>query len=180
VPRGLRCRGGIRDKESKRDVVITGPRLRVVYSGCRWNSVVFATDAEFEAWLHGIWQQLQSQVTADPGYFKVTGRNGPGFPSFIVTQSSNPDMYADEIRCRLATERTGKEINDVVCTAILETNGERIDPSQVWSGSHMTPVFRLGYYKEGDNFGLTLTVLRAEYEPSSQTRISNEDWMLDI
>lgn len=142
--------------------------------------MVFATDPIFEAWLNDIWEYFQTQVSSDPQLYKVTGRSGPSFPQFIVMPSNDPSLYPNEIRCRLATERTGKEIGDVTCTAVLETNNQRVDPSQVWAGSYMTPVFRLGYYKEGDNFGLTLTVLKALYEPSLQTRIMNDDWKLDV
>lgn len=154
--------------------------MKVVYSGCQWNSVVFqmdSTQGEFQQWLTYVWDWLHDTISTDPTRFKV--RNKPTFNNFIVVPSKDPSIYGPELRTRLATMRNGKDVNDVTCTAIIECNGESVDPSQVWSGSYMTPVFRLNYYKDNDDFGLALTVLKAEYEPSKQIQISNDAWIID-
>lgn len=153
--------------------------MRVVYSGCNWNTVVFTMDnnqIQFENWLAETWKWFQETVRADPIKYR-SARKDPGFTDFIVTPSRDPEMYPNELRCRLSTTR----LNDTdVCTAVIECNNEQVDPSQVWKGSHMTPVFRLNYFKDAmDNYGLQLTVLKAEYEPSSSTHIQNDAWMID-
>lgn len=156
--------------------------MTVLYSGCNWNTVVFgmtAGQAEFENWLAEAWNRFEDIVREDPGKYKVTSRRGPGFPNFIVTQSRDPEIYPNELRCRLSTRRI-PDFDEPVCTAVIETNGQPVDPKQVWSGSTMIPVFRMGYYKIGDDFGLNLTVLRAEYEPCVRTRIDNHDWIMDV
>jgi hypothetical protein len=134
--------------------------------------------AEFENWLHAVWEWFQSSVRADPVRFKVTRRD-PSFSDFVVVPSRDPETYPNELRCRLSTMR----INDSqVCNAILECGNDRVDPSQVWAGGYMTPVFRLNYTKDTatDNYGLALTVLKASYEPADSTEnIQNEHWIID-
>jgi len=133
---------------------------------------------EFENWLHDVWTTFQDTIRADPAKYKVTSRRGPGFPSFLVTPSRDEELYPNELRCRLLTKRVdGQE--ESACIASIECAGVSIDPTQVWSGSIMTPIFRLGYYKTGDDFGLTLTVLKAEYQPSVQVQINHHDYMYD-
>lgn len=154
--------------------------MRVVYSGCNWNSVVFAMDSsqiEFEAWLTKLWDKFQEIVRSDPAKFKVSSRRGPAFPSSIVVQSRDPDLYPNELRCRLSTRRTNE--GDVECTAVIRSNDESIRPDQVWSGGYMTPILKLGYYKNGDDFGLSITVIAANYIPPERRVISNVDWVMD-
>lgn len=134
--------------------------------------------AEFENWLHAVWEWFQSSVRSDPVRFKVTRRD-PAFTDFVVVPSRDPETYPNELRCRLSTTR----INDSqVCNAIIECGTDRVDPSQVWAGGYMTPVFRLNYTKDTatDSYGLALTVLKAEYEPAASVdHIQNEHWIID-
>lgn len=163
-----------------RDVIFTGPKLKVVYSGCNWNTVVFTMDnsqINFENWLHSVWEWFQSTVRADPVRFKVSRRE-PTFSDFMVLPSRDPTMYPNELRCRLSTVR----LNDAqVCNAVIECNQEKVDPSQVWAGGYMTPIFRLNYIKDtsSENYGLILTLLKAEYEPCLVDRVQNDDWIID-
>ena len=136
-----------------------------------------STQADFEKWLAMAWSWLQDTVNRDPAKYKSRGR--PTFNNFIVVPSRDPDVYSPELRVKLATTRSGMNIDDVTVTAIIECKGERVDPSQVWSGSFMIPIFRLNYYKDGDDFGLALTLIKAEYEPSQKLQISNDAWMID-
>lgn len=164
------------------DMVFTGPKLKVVYSGCNWNSIVFAMDtsqAEFAGWLNDCWAWFQEAVLFDQPRFKVMGRHGPTFAASVITATRDPELYPDELRCRLATARRPNDTTEPIVTAVLECKGERVDPSQVWSGSYMTPIFKMGYYKDGDEFGLSLTLLKAEYEPSAFAQVSNDTWMID-
>lgn len=170
-------RGNIRDRSKGSDIVFTGPRMKVVYSGCNWNTVVFTMDssqAEFDNWLHEVWDKFQELIRQDPLKYKVMGRNGPMFSMGPVTQSKDPELYPNELRCRLSTR-------DQISTAVLlhATTKEKLEPNQIWGGGYMTPVLKLGYYKEGDEFGLSLTVLKADYEPTPYVGIQNEEWMID-
>lgn len=132
---------------------------------------------EFENWLYDAWEWFQSVVRADPGRFKVVKRE-PSFLDFVVLPSRDPETYPNELRCRLATIR----VNDQqVCNASIDCGTEKVDPSQVWAGSYMTPIFKLGYTKDTatDSYGLTLTVLKAEYEPCQGEKIQNDMWIID-
>lgn len=152
--------------------------MKVVYSGCKWNTVVFAIDQhqeEFEEWISRVWHGFQHVVKEDPIKFKVTNRRGPMFPNFPIQPSRDPELYPAELRCRLMTKRISEEEHE--CISQIECQGERVDPSQVWSGAYMTPILQLGYYKKGDDFGLTFTVLKAEYEPSVVVR---PNWQMDV
>jgi len=155
--------------------------MKVVYAGCQWNTVVFQMDnnqVEFENWLASAWDWLQETINKDPTRFKVRSR--PTFNNFIVVPSRDPEMYPPELRTRLDTKRNGNDVNDAIVTAvILSKEGEIVDPTKVWSSSYMTPVFRMNYYKDGDDFGLSLTVVKAEYEPSDMPHLSNDVWMID-
>lgn len=156
--------------------------MKVVYSGCNWNSVVFAMDdsqTEFVNWLTEVWEWFQETVQADQGKFKISGRHGPAFAAFVVAQTRDPELYPDELRCRLATGRKTGDMSEPPVTAVIECKGESVDPSQVWSGGFMTPILKFGYFKDGDEFGLSLTVLKAEYEPSAYAQVSNDTWMID-
>lgn len=132
---------------------------------------------EFENWLQAAWEWFQSTVRADPGRFKVMRRE-PTFQDFMVLPSRDPTTYPNELRCRLSTIR----LNDQqVCNAIIECNTEKIDPTQVWAGGYMTPIFKLSYSKDtgSESYGMLLTVLKAEYEPSLSDQIQNDMWMVD-
>jgi hypothetical protein len=155
--------------------------MKVVYSGCRYNSIVFTPTHEFETWLHAVDGALREAVNGDPQKYKVNPRNVPSFSSFIVQPSSNPDMYPDELRCRLATVRTGENIDDrqVTTTFVDETN-KVVEPSDIWSGGVVVPIFKLSYYKQGDDFGLQLTLLKGLYQAPVDSRVSNEDWQFDL
>lgn len=133
----------------------------------------------FENWLHSVWEWFQSTVRADPVRFKVTRRE-PTFMDFMVLPSRDPTLYPNELRCRLSTVHR----NDAqVCNAVIECNQEKVDPSQVWAGGYMTPIFRLNYIKDtnsgSENYGLILTLLKAEYEPCLVDRVQNEDLIID-
>lgn len=137
------------------------------------------SQTDFENWLYQLWTSFQDIVSADPVRFK-TGRNGAMFTNFIVTPSTDPDIYPNELRCRLVTRRIGPELNDVVVASAIQTlQGDIIESTDVWAGSFVTPVFRLGYYKDGDEYGLQLTVLKALYESSAQMQIDNRNWEID-
>lgn len=157
--------------------------MRVCYSGCRWNTVVFAMDdnqTEFEDWLYKVFQALEDTVKLDATFYKVGPRGTPTFTKFIVQPSSNPELYAPELRCHLSTSRVDMTTEPINTAYLINTvTGQPVEPQQVVSGSYMRPIFKLGYFKEGDNFGLTLTVLKAECEPNPIHQMTNDAWEMD-
>lgn len=162
-------------------MVFTGPAMKVVYSGCRYNSIVFTPVAPFEQWLHEIDAELRKAVMTDHGKYKVSPRGTPTFSQFIVQQSRDPDIYPDEIRCRLATTRTGTDINDQVITAsFVDESGQPVSPQDIWGGGFVVPIFKLAYYKQGDDFGLQLTLLKGLYQAPMEAHMRNSDWEFDL
>lgn len=136
------------------------------------------TQTEFENWLFQVWEWFQDVVRQDPARFKVVRH--PTFDQFIVVPSRNPEEYPPELRTKLSIRRGPGGIDDVEITTTLTTpKHEQVVPSQIWSGSMMTPIFKLGYYKVGDDFGLSLTVLKAEVDLNVKPQIPNDAWIID-
>lgn len=153
--------------------------MKVVYSGCRYNSIVFAMDestTNFRKWLSEIHGIMSKAILADPVRYKFAGRGAPTFLKDIVTENAS-DLYPDELRCRLAIERTGNDINDTKITSVfLDKDGNSVTPSCIYGGGLVLPIFKLSYYKEGDDYGLQLTMVKGQYEAPESTRVSNDDW----
>jgi len=179
LPAGVRCRGNLRDKISQRDIVFTGPRMKVVYSGCQWNTIVFAMDdntKDFETWVERGYKRLQDIIKADPAKFKCT-RRIPLFSKSLITESSDPLMYPNQLRCRLAVK--GDKDGNKIVTSVLLQDSDPTTPARIWGGGWMIPIFSMGYYKDGDEFGLSLTLLKGEYTPPAYTPIMASDWIPD-
>jgi len=136
--------------------------------------------SEFLQWLEEVYKNLETTVKSDPTFFKVNPRGNPAFNAFIVQPSSNPDLYPPELRCRLSTTR-GDLTNEPVSNACLLDSRSMtpVEPAQLVSGSYLTPIFKLGYFKEGDNFGLSLTLMKAVCEPNPITQMTNDTWEMD-
>ena len=153
--------------------------MKVVYSGCRYNSIVFAMDEttdDFRRWLSGVHAAMSKAILTDPVKYKFNGRGAPTFLKDIVTENSS-EMYPDELRCRLAIERTGNDINDSKITSVfLDKNGNQVPPGQIYGGGQVLPIFKVSYYKEGDDYGLQLTMLKGQYEAPENNRVANDDW----
>jgi hypothetical protein len=150
--------------------------MKVVYSGCQWNTIVFAMEEgteEFQEWIELGYQKLQEIIKADPAKFKCT-RRMPLFSKSLITES---ELYPNQLRCRLSV-RGDKEGNRIA-TSVLLQNNEPITPAKIWGGGSMTPIFSMGYYKNGDEFGLSLTLLKGEYTPPAYTPITASDWIPD-
>lgn len=153
--------------------------MKVVYSGCRYNSIVFAMEEQtkdFRKWLASVHASMVKAILADPVRYKFTGRGAPTFLKDIVTDNPS-DQYPDELRCRLSIERTGSDINDAKITTVFQDkDGNLVSPSNIYGGGMVLPIFKLSYYKEGDDYGLQLTMLKGQYDAPESTRVANEDW----
>lgn len=209
-------RGTIRVKSTTdselRDLVITGPKLKVCFGGCKWNKVVFAMPKheeesdpkvkEFKLWLNKIATKVKNTIWDSPENYKPGSKTNSRFTFDDITKpSSDPDKYPDELHCRLSTirrrmtdaERNENDVlfdptadhNEIVDADLFGLNdGVKVvvEPSSVTPRSYMIPVIRFAYSRQGDKFGLVLTITKAMYFPSEnhQYKVPNTDWVLDI
>lgn len=158
--------------------------MRVVYSGCRYNSITFAVgDQEdlFQVWLMNIQYELAQAVNDNPTKFKFSGRGSPIFTqSLTITNPVSDQDYIPPVmmRCRLAIERLGPDINDTrITTTFQDLEGSAVEPGNIYGGGYILPIFKVSYYKQGPEYGVQLTLIKGIYEAPPDTRVSNEDWM---
>lgn len=197
-----------------RDLVVTGPKLKICFGGCKWNKIVFGIPndsdpydpvaIQFKEWLNAVAKKVKTTIWETPEKYKPGSRSSSrfAFDDDIVKPSSDPDKYADELRCRLSTIRRETtdaerdERNDV----LFDPNGETIeivdadiftlqdgtkvavDPTTVTRGSSVIPVVRFSYSRQGDKFGLVLTVTKAQYfaNDSFHAKVQNSEWVMDV
>lgn len=188
------ARGSIRDADYN-ELIITGPRLPVLYTGCRYNSVVFSMRSSdepsmaFEAFLSKIVNRVESAVTASPEKFKPGCKNAATlqFDKDITRPSSYSIDMPNEFRTKLAIRRDGidehGEVVDVVETVFTDEEGACIEPDDIVSGSEMIPIFRVGYYRNANKFGLNVTLLKGviTHRTSKKARtIDFKELMIDF
>ncbi len=172
----------------------TGPRLRIAYGQCRWNRVTFSVNdspecGEFSNWLTGVNRRIKEQIYASPDRFKpgVKNSNLFTFDEDVIKESSNPELYAPEIRTRLSSHRqdpTNPESPDVVDAVLFmieDCQHIPIQPSDITAGSYAIPIFKVSYYRNGNKFGMNLTVHKARVwlNDLSANKIDNKDLILD-
>lgn len=154
--------------------------MQVVYSGCKYNSIVFAADqsqTEFLNWLEEVSDAVGERIKAAPGQFKFSSLFVAAMS--VTTASSNPDLYPNELRCRLSTTRTGPDIDSQEITTAfhLRTDmNKKLDPQEIRARGTIIPIFKLGYYKLGEAYGIELTLLRGLYSPPEDMSIANEEY----
>lgn len=159
---------------------MTGPRLRILFTGCRWNTIAFSMDSsstEFVNWLNELTTTVETAVRTDPASFKVKPQSTPSFSSVLIPSPSMdfPDPF---IRVRLATIGRGDEAV-AVAYMVNKKTGEQMGPQGVMHGAFGTPVLKIGYTKDGDQFSLGLTLLKIDYEEPENRQIGNDAWIID-
>lgn len=197
----------IKDPQDSRlhDFVFTGPQLRVTYSGCSWNKIVFnlhptnPTEQHFQQFLVEISKQVNDVIMSSPSKFKPGATNNVRFhwdQEMLVKTSADSSMYTDELKCRLSTYRDGTVSGSMsnsevdVLTSVDTYFFKRMEdgtqypilPDEIQGGDYAIPIFRVGYGRNVDRFFLTLTVLKALVIPSVKlpmAKISNEQWEMD-
>ena len=186
------------DAIGPRDFVVTGPRLRIVYGGCRWSRLVLAISnttndesTRFRDWLLSVSQAIRDKIWSDPKKYRPgsVGANRFTFDEGFIKKSSDPALYPDELSTRLSTTRITNADTEEPCDLVdaqLFADGPDgpiiiEDLNTVTAGSYVTPIFRVSYNRFNDRFGLVLTVLRAKYEPSDKPRSKTENsaWVFD-
>lgn len=189
------ARGSIRDTDFN-ELLVTGPRLPVLFSGCRFNSIVFSIRGPsidepsyaFEAFLHKILSHVENTVTANMEKFKPGLKNAAllQFDRDFIRPSSYGTDLPNEFRVRLAVKHGGMlengEVGDVIETVFVDEDGNTVDPDALTSGAELIPIFRVGYYRNANKFGLNITMLKAVVyqSPKRQKLYDYSDLMIDF
>jgi len=175
------ARGSIRD-ENFNELIVTGPRLPVLFSGCRFNSVVFsirgpgADDPShaFEAFLHKVLSRVETAVGGAVEKFKPGLKNAAllHFDRDFIRPSSYGTDLPNELRVKLSVKRDhvdeNGEVVELVDTHFVDEDGNEIEPGSISSGSEIVPILRISYYRNANKFGLNLTMLKGLVYPSAK------------
>jgi hypothetical protein len=166
------ARGSIRDNDFN-ELLVTGPRMPVLFSGCRYNNVVFSvrgpTDEPthaFEAFLHKVLSHVEASVSSSLDKFRPGLKNAAllQFDRDFIRPSSYSADSPNELRVKLAIKRgevdEHGEVVDMIETPFVDDNGSSVDPEDITAGSEIVPIIRIGYYRNGNKFGLNMTMLK--------------------
>lgn len=167
------ARGSIRDADFN-ELLVTGPRLPVIFSGCRYNNIVLAIRGPgaddpsyaFEAFLHKVLSHVENSVGAALDKFKPGLKNAAllQFDRDFIRPSSYSADSPNELRVKLAVKRQEVdehgETVDRIETVFQDEEGVSIDPEDIYSGSEIVPILKIGYYRNGNKFGLNITMLK--------------------
>ena len=176
------ARGSIRDQDFN-DLIVTGPRLPVLFSGCRFNNVVFSMRGPqdepayaFECFLHQVLSHVENAVAAAPDKYKPGLKNAALLQwdrDFVRPSSYSPDL-PNELRVKLAVKRDQidehGEVVDMIDSVFVDEQGETVDPRDISAGSEIIPIVRVSYYRNANKFGLNLTLLKGLVYPGQKLR----------
>lgn len=182
LPRNVKARGTVKLSSTNREAVFTGPEVKVLFSGCKYDSLVVEDgDHLFREWMQTVHNSLEEIINLDPAFFKCSNTRPPSFENVIMQPSLNPSLYGDKIVFRLATQRTGPDINDQkVVAAFVDKDGNDVPPASIKRGGLVVPIIKLCYYKGFmDTYSLQMFVLKGLYTPPTDTSIDNRDWQFD-
>lgn len=185
-------RGNIRTHDGN-DLVVTGPRMKVVYGGCRWYKLVFALPGAadpdvygFERFLRDVSESVKSKIWADPTKFKpgCTGNQRFIMDWDYYKESSDPAAYPDELRTRLLVIKTPAtdemDQDDHIITELIkhtDSGPQLLHPSAIQAGMYITPILRINYFRNIDRFGIQLTVLKGLVEDGDVRQ--KTEWSFD-
>lgn len=185
-------RGSIRYQSTGNPLTFTGPKLRVIYGGCRWNKIVFGDEnGEFHDFIFNLSNMLKETIWANPEKYRRGSKNANRFTleENFIKSSSDPMLYPDEFRCRLATLREWVKdaddpskvvlANESCATTFFTDDQTTVDPSEIQNGGEMYPVIQASYYRENEKFGLVFTVLQGHYFPPVKREVEKESWEID-
>jgi hypothetical protein len=166
------ARGSIRDSDFN-ELLVTGPRLPVLFSGCRFNNTVFSIrgpedepSQAFENFLHAVLSHVESSVSSSTEKFRPGLKNMAllHFDRDFIRPSSYSADSPNELRVKLLVRRgevsEEGEVVDLIETNFVDEHGNSIDPLDITAGSEIVPIIRIGYYRNGNKFGLNLTMLK--------------------
>lgn len=171
-------------------LTFTGPRLRVVYGGCRWNRIVLSDDnPEFHDFIFRLSDLVKSIVWSDPEKYRHGSKSNNRFllETNFFKVSGDPEQYPDEWRFKLDTRKEWKKNDETgkmeierewVVTELRDVEGNAVDPSSVQRNGHIVPIIQATYSRDNEKFGVVLTVLQGLYYPPEQTE--EESWQMDL
>ena len=177
-------RGSFRDTDFN-ELIVTGPRLPLVFSGCRFNNLVFAMKGPadeaayaFEEFLHRVLSMVETAVDKDPTKFMggIKNRNILVFDRDFVRPSTYSADEPNEFKVRLAVKRNQLdehgEVVDMIDAEFVDAEGVRVNPEDLRKGDEIMPIMRVGYHRNANKFALTFTLLRGKVFPSLRKRKS--------
>lgn len=182
---------------SLKDFVVTGPKMKVCYSGCKWNRLCLALtpDAEvsaFRDWLSNLSEEVRSIIWCNPEKFKPGAKTNTRFlfDQDIFKKSSDPNLYPDELRCKLSSSRQSsmeegvpvyEDLVDANLFMLVDGRPTPVDASAIQAGWYVVPVIKFSYYRNVERFGLTMTVIKGHVIPVEQGPRGpmNEEWVID-
>lgn len=73
----------------------------------------------------------------------------------------------------------GFDINQQVITTafINDLDNKSMLPELIRARGDLLPIFKLGYYREGENVGVQLTLLKGLYTSPEDNGITNDMWV---
>jgi hypothetical protein len=161
--------------------VVTGPRMRVLFGGCRWNKLVFAMDhndpacVAFVDWIGKVSDRVKYNIWNVPDKFKPGSKTNARFvfENDIFKTSTEPGIYPDEIRTRIDSRRVvvegASETVDVPQVDFYKMgydySREKVEAHEIRSGGFIIPLISIAYFRNGEKFGLSLTILKGLYQP---------------
>lgn len=187
-----------------RTFTVTGPKMKICFGGCNWNRIVLAMDgctsesqkpevSRFEQWLHLLADHVRIAIWADPSKFKpgAISNSRFTFDSDYIKPANDPSRYPDELRCRLSTRRestsegVSHSVVDIVDADLFTVDSENreipIKPVDITAGSEIVPIFKFTYYRNGERFGLSTTILKAMVYPAERkSAVDNRSWVFDM
>lgn len=171
-------RGSIRDQDFN-ELIVTGPQLPVLFSGCRFNNVVFSMRGPgadepayaFECFLHKVLSAVETAIAANPEKYKPGVKNAALLQydrDFVRPSSYSPDL-PNEMRVKLAVKRDqvdeyGQTV-DMIDSVFVDESGYTIEPGDITAGSEILPIIKISYFRNGNKFGLNLTLLKGMVYP---------------
>lgn len=186
--------GSIRDPADFTQLIVTGPRLPVRFAGL-YNKITFSvrgpgTDDpshEWENFLGRVLAYLEDEVRKSPEKFR------PGLKNLALLQFDNqfyhPSNYSTELsedyRIKLSIKKGEIDENgesvDMIDTIFLNEEGNKLSIDDIYQGSEIIPMVRIGYYRNGNKFGLSTTLVKGLVFPApKRARIEYEDIDFDL
>jgi hypothetical protein len=115
---------------------------------------------------------VETTVTANLEKFKPGLKNAALLQldrDFIRPSSYSADM-PNELRVKLAVKRgeidEHGEVVDMIESIFQDEEGGVVNPDNISAGSEIIPIIKISYYRNGNKFGLNLTLLKGIVYPN--------------
>jgi hypothetical protein len=132
---------------SIKNMVVTFPKVKTTFSGCKYNKISVGTTPELTKWIN----ELEQLIKALDNYDVVS----------LIKYSSE---YLDEIRLKFPP-------SSILVNAMDNTE---VDPNDLKRNTLIVPIVRLGYYINGRKIGLVATMLKGLVYEKEMERVEFE------